>query len=147
MSDRGSDTMKPQLEPWLEARLASATALRDKLEPLSPEYAATQQEAIENAFLAGRSPVQTIKRIDASDSDPERVRQFLRSLGISAMDRVLVLWRSQHVCVRIDFSTLCEHYDDLWYPSSDDVWVTDASRSWLLEIDHEEQITFRRRPL
>lgn len=42
------------------------------------------------------------------------------------------------------FRAFVHHYDDLWYPARDDLWVTDLAMAWFLELNHEEVLTFVR---
>ncbi|MFN0050615.1 MAG: hypothetical protein ACKV0T_00400 [Planctomycetales bacterium] len=77
---------------------------------------------------------------DTSDKSPGEVREWLRTLGIQGP--VSVVWIGLGEGIHIDFSDFVHFYDDLWFPSSDDVLVvsspgTDAA----VMLSHEELFT------
>ena len=77
---------------------------------------------------------------DISDSSAEQVRRLL--LSYQAPDSSVVLvWPADRFGVVILYSDFVAHYDDLWYPSRDDLWVTNYSFGWVIEISHEEVLT------
>ena len=57
-------------------------------------------------------------------------------------DLLEVVWPAFGEAVRIDREVFIEHYDDLWYPSSDDVVARQVGRDGALVITHEEQFTY-----
>lgn len=65
--------------------------------------------------------------VEIGQSEPDEVRERLRSLGIADEALVTTLWVStRHAAVRT-FGDLVRWYDDWWYPSSDDVWGLDPT--------------------
>jgi hypothetical protein len=76
---------------------------------------------------------------DASDKDPDEVRDWLYGLPKSST-MVSVIWLSVNIGVRIDYHLFVQHYDDLWYPSSDDIWI--VNDNILIELNHEEIFSF-----
>ena len=85
--------------------------------------------------------VTTVETRDISEDDPEDVRSYLLSLGIPADERVTAVWLSTRAGIALRFADLVRHYDDLWFPSRDDLWVTNQAMSWFVGIDHEELVT------
>ncbi len=75
-------------------------------------------------------------------AEPDEVKEFLFSLEVPNDEAVWLIWLVDGAGISILFRDVVQYYDDLWYPSSDDVWVVEESLSWLLEFDHEEFITF-----
>jgi hypothetical protein len=65
----------------------------------------------------------------------DAVREWLRSLELNG--EVSFIWIASREGIRIDYDLFVQYYDYLWYPSSDDVWIT-RNLSWVLELDHEE---------
>ncbi|MFZ5892411.1 MAG: hypothetical protein ACOY0T_15230 [Myxococcota bacterium] len=76
------------------------------------------------------------------DHEPHEVRQWLRELPIAAAAKVFILWPALRSGISASYVGFVEAYDDLWFPSSDDVWVQPPSGDWLLELDHEEVLRF-----
>lgn len=69
---------------------------------------------------------------------------YLRSLGVTHDALITIVWASEAYGVVLRFRDFVAFYDDWWYPSSDDVWVSAHNASWLLELDHDEMLRFRR---
>ena len=84
------------------------------------------------------------QRIDIAQAEPEEVRGILRSLEVPPDKMVACIWFSGLDGITLCYADFVAHYDDLWYPSSDDVLVMDRTYSWFLVIDHGEAITFAR---
>ena len=77
-----------------------------------------------------------VSTYDASNASPLEVREWLDGLRISGV--VDITWIGINESIRLDFSVFATFYDDLWFPGSDDVWITSSSMNWLLEFSHEE---------
>jgi hypothetical protein len=113
--------------------------------PLTPEevrsvisYGREQLRRI----AAGRPPLsQAIVRVDISRAGPDEVRATLSGLPIGD-DWVEVVWPFERAGVRMRFRDFVRYYDDLWYPSSDDLLITNSTKTWLLEVNHEETVTY-----
>ena len=72
------------------------------------------------------------------------MREHLRSLGVTHDALATIVWASTAYGVVLRFRDFVAFYDDWWYPGSDDVWVSAHNGGWLLELDHEEILRFRR---
>lgn len=107
---------------------------------LDPEEAARRiaECSVRSRFPSGAS---VFERTLADDT-PSQVRCWLRSLPVDQTDEVAILWASNGFGVRVRFGGFVDVYDDLWYPSSDDVWVVPLRGEWLLELTHEEEARF-----
>jgi hypothetical protein len=81
--------------------------------------------------------------ISIADKDPDEIRELLREYRARLGERVCLIWRFDHGGVIVSYDDFCERYDDLWYPSSDDVYVISSVRRRFLIIDHEEIVLFR----
>ena len=80
---------------------------------------------------------------DISDMEFEEAKDILLSnQSLYHNDEVLVIWGFEKFGVVIPYKVFCHFFDDLWYPSSDDVLVTDESMNNCVGISHEEIITF-----
>lgn len=78
---------------------------------------------------------------DFSDSTREEIIRWFHGLIISE-NVVKIYWLSTNEGVSVKFKTFAENFDEFWYPSSDDVWITGNDGSWLIQIDHEEKFSF-----
>lgn len=65
----------------------------------------------------------------------ERPKQILRA-WIMGDERCEAFWPWSREGVELSVESLVAHLDDLWYPSSDDLWLGGAT--WMVLIDHEE---------
>jgi hypothetical protein len=52
------------------------------------------------------------------------------------------VWPSDRIVAFMSYSTFSRFYDDLWFPSRDDLWVADRTFKWMLELSHEEVLSF-----
>ncbi|MBY0263137.1 MAG: hypothetical protein K2Q20_12385 [Phycisphaerales bacterium] len=75
-----------------------------------------------------------------------RVRKWLYQRGIPFQHRVFLLWSPTEAVVTT-WKIFIKYWDDLWYPSSDDLTVFDSSLSWLLSVWHDGSATFESRPI
>lgn len=84
-----------------------------------------------------------LKEYDASDEDPTAIKTWLHSLVKNNVE-VLVIWLNFNIGVGIDYHLFVENYDELWYPSSDDIWIVSSELTpWVIELDHEEIFSFQ----
>lgn len=64
------------------------------------------------------------------------LRIALRGFGES----VLALWPFESTLVELETSELIAHLDDLWFPSSDDLWIIATDVPKFVFLDHEENL-------
>jgi hypothetical protein len=127
-------SQRTEIDPAIASRL-------EELQRLHVRFAVqTRDEALEliatmRVMSRDRQPV---RQFDTTDAEREAVVAWLSSMRVDAEDEVLLVWPACSSGVRLRYADLANNYDALWYPSSDDVWVTDTQRRWLLELDHEE---------
>lgn len=79
--------------------------------------------------------------LDAADEDPSKIREWLKKVPLSG--KVFVLWIGFGEGIECDYDDFVSNYDDLWYPASDDMWITNTDATILLEMNHEEQFNWR----
>jgi hypothetical protein len=80
-------------------------------------------------------------KIAVTHAADEEVRSWLRSLPVDAESLVRVDWARDGVGVEVPFSVFVQHFDDFWYPSSDDVVVMFPDGA-VLFLDHEERFSY-----
>ena len=65
--------------------------------------------------------------MDIARAGPEEVHGMLLSFGIPPDEMVSCIWLSGRARIALCYVDFVAYYDDLWYPSSDDVLVTDRA--------------------
>jgi hypothetical protein len=82
--------------------------------------------------------------LDAADALPDEVRAWLSGLPVPSDAGVTVLWPFDKLAARLTYRSFVDSYDDLWYPSSDDVVVywENGDELGVIVLDHEEEFTF-----
>ena len=118
---------------------------------LAGKYSLLSVDETQSAVSAGHGMVEQLTHAKPSalvrhtaslgELKPEDVRQLLHSLPIRDQF-VDVVWPPERTGARMRFADFVEHYDDLWFPSQDDVWIMGSRRDWLLQLGHEEDLLF-----
>jgi hypothetical protein len=75
-----------------------------------------------------------------------RVRKWLFQRGIPFRREVYLSWDNTAAAITT-WEMVVKYWDDLWYPSSDDLVVFDSSLSWALFFWHEEEAFFASHPV
>lgn len=70
--------------------------------------------------------------------DPEVTRKALKAHRDSLGERVCGLWPFEPFAAEIDLDDFADHFDDLWYPAADDVWLLSLHHRRFLTLNHEE---------
>ena len=65
------------------------------------------------------------------------LQEFLLNIGLFHEFDVAVKWSDNMDDVDVfSLQDLCEFFDDIWYPSTDDIEIVDMNLKWMLAIDH-----------
>jgi hypothetical protein len=104
---------------------------------------ASELEIAHACMTARRARSEVESTIDAANLDRCDIIAWLKTLPIGWDESVVVFWRSFRCGVQMAFKDFALHFDDLWYPASDDVWVSSNAHDWLLDLGHEETFVFR----
>jgi hypothetical protein len=96
-----------------------------------------QLDELLTVWRVARNPAS--QEFSVADLPAHLLATRLESLGIVDED-VLVSWPAFREGFKMKWSVFVAHLPDLWYPGSGDVMVTSPSRSWVLEITHEEHV-------
>jgi hypothetical protein len=133
----------------LEHRLRSAHIPESQCRLLPKEFVVETIERLDSR-LPERGGVEYVRRAvrDVSDDDRQAVVDWVQALDLPAMDWVNVFWIADREGVSMSLNNFIQHYDDLWYPAADDVWICPSSGEWVLEFSHEEEVSLyvRRQP-
>jgi hypothetical protein len=85
-----------------------------------------------------RATAAFVSGVDAEDGFD--LRDLISVVGIKAGADVLVNWYRFDQIDRIAFSDLSEHFDHIWYPSSDDIEIFDESLDWFVLVRHDGRV-------
>jgi hypothetical protein len=76
---------------------------------------------------------------DAEDDEFD-LASVLNAIGITPSDFVYLNWYRFDEIDQMKFVDLVKYFDDIWYPSSDDIDIFDESLSWMVSISHEGRV-------
>jgi hypothetical protein len=65
---------------------------------------------------------------------------LISSRGLKSGADVFINWQRFDNIDRFDLSDLCKHFSDIWYPSSDDIEIFDASLDWFVFVRHDGRV-------
>jgi hypothetical protein len=74
--------------------------------------------------------------------EPDVIRGRLRGHADRLGDRVCALWPFESFAVEIALADFADHFEELWYPASDDVWLLSLHHRRFLTLSHEELLLF-----
>ena len=130
--------------PYFPDRLAEVPGLQRRFQVVD---AASAREI--SAALWRRDIHEPQAFVDLQEATSENGRRHLASIGVPLTSLVWLSYASEPTIVlAMDWSTFVEHWDDFWYPSSDDIRVaTKDDQGWIVDISHEEELRVIRRPV
>ena len=79
-----------------------------------------------------------VDEVDIAHLDSSSVKQLLQTWESHVGSSWVAVWPWNREAIEVAARDFIQHYDDLWYPSSDDVWITNDRTDWLIELNHEE---------
>jgi hypothetical protein len=101
--------------------------------------------------LSDVGPLELVRQLHAQTSShlgevPREGQPDLRALleGVVPLGRphrVFVNWYRFDDIDSLELDDLSRHFDDIWYPSVDDIEVFDESCRWFLSVSHDGRIT------
>ena len=63
-------------------------------------------------------------------------------IGIIPSNSIYIIWDNLNDIDIIPTEDFCKYFEDIWYPSADDIGVFDASYSWIIIITHYGEILY-----
>lgn len=118
---------------------------------LSSDEAKIVYEEISNKVGINVNPDQLVIKIDeigtpiksfnAANEDFTLSKVF-EALNISPNKNVFINWYRFDDIDEMCLEDLNQHFDDVWYPGSDDIDIFDANFSWILSVSHSGTIKF-----
>lgn len=79
--------------------------------------------------------VSSLKYIDIDDKQNFNIKNILNDIGIEKKE-VLINWFRFDNIDRMALDDLSRYFDDIWFPSADDIEIFDESCSWILSVNH-----------
>ena len=76
-----------------------------------------------------------LKNVNAESEDFD-LSGVLKRENIKALERVFINWYRFDAIDAMAFQDLSKCFGDVWYPSSDDIEIFDASTNWMLCVAH-----------
>jgi len=98
-------------------------------------------EMIDKYRTAQATAARALKSIDLTYATPVTLLPLWKNLGAVANEKVCVVWLRERVGIIVDFDVFVRSWDDLWYPSSDDVIVANTCYGFGASFDHEEKLS------
>lgn len=118
-------------------RLSEVDSLKGKYALLLTAKAEISINEIINLIIYENPIILKTQEVDFSDTTKEKVLSWLKNLPISKKI-VYLYWVSPREGIKLNFDDFAANYDELWYPSTDDVLVVDIDRRWIIVLNHEE---------
>ena len=70
----------------------------------------------------------------------ESLSSLLNKNGVTPLESIFLNWHRYDEIDQMSFLDLNNYFDDIWYPSTDDIDVFDESLSWILSVDHDGSV-------
>lgn len=82
-----------------------------------------------------RNVTEDLRVIESNDENDDEIRNWLINLPVHETEQVILSWASD-TAIMTTWKLFREKWSDFWYPSSDDLTVTNCSMSWVLAVYH-----------
>jgi len=119
-------------------RLITIPGLSERFEILPKSQVRADLRALRSllADLDARSHGE-VRHFDGRDADLQAMSHWLAAQDLDN-EPAIVYWPYDHEAAIMNINDFIKNFDDLWYPSADDVIVLPDSGTHVLFIDHEE---------
>ena len=81
-----------------------------------------------------------LENLDAKDGFV--LTDFLDSLSIQYSDTVYINWFHFDEIDRFNIDDINLYFDDIWFPSSDDIDIFDKNTDWIISIRHDGIVSY-----
>jgi hypothetical protein len=123
--------------PWFHSLDLNET--KQVLDDLKSTFGVPESKTTLELVVLLDSMAEDIAEFNA-ESDTFELRGVLYHLGISPLPRVFINWYRFDQIDVMNLDALAEWFDDIWYPSADDIDVFDSTYSWIISISHSGNI-------
>jgi hypothetical protein len=121
-------------------RLKSIPGLSERYQMLSKDQASGQIRIMRLLLrVLDSSRSNEVRHFDATGALPSEIGDWLVAQEIEN-EQVAVYWLYDNAAALMMMHDFIKYFDDLWYPSSDDVVVLPMSNQYVLYVDHEEHV-------
>ncbi|MEK7854807.1 MAG: hypothetical protein AAB288_01870 [Acidobacteriota bacterium] len=70
------------------------------------------------------------------EADNFSLKSTVLQTGVQPNEQVLINWYRFDAIDEISLDDLTSYFDDIWYPTSDDIDIFDTSISWMISVGH-----------
>lgn len=85
----------------------------------------------------------TVHGVNATNAS-FRLDQVFWQLNVHSAPQVYVNWHQFDEVDEMPLRLLCDHFTDIWYPSSDDIDIFDDSLAWVVSVYHDGEVRMLR---
>lgn len=135
-------------------RRAHPGARFPRFEPLAPERVATIRRAVATSvgLPPDANPLEVVRVLhkqsgedvgSVPDSGRFDIRTLLSKAGVSVGDHVYLDWYRLDDVDEMVLDDLSNYFDEIWYPSADDLNLFDDTLGWFLSITHDGRAILR----
>lgn len=120
--------------------------LQSRCLPLPVEYvdfALRRVELVQNVDKLFKCADWRVESCDVSSMSVAETRALLAARGSPKHECVAVLRPIDSAGLSIRYVDFVQHYERFWWPWGDDLVIAGLDFTWLLEMNHEELLTFR----
>ena len=125
-------------------RFDDVPGLAERVHPLAVEAVGDFVEAVTREWRAIKQAEPAawwIHTFNISDATTAGVRAILESNGPADAGRVRLVWPFDRFVAEMEGHDVIRFYDELWYPSRDDLLVVRSDHQMFVEFNHEEMLT------
>lgn len=106
------------------------------------DFALFRIELMRNVDTLLKCDTWRIEKSDVSGVSSVEIRALLGSHQAAGREWVALLRPIDSAGLSVRYQDFVCHYDQFWWPWGDDLLVVGLDFTWLLEMDHEEVVTF-----
>ena len=119
--------------PWFQNLNAFET--RQIRETLVRAFGAQEVNAPVDLVTFLDDKAHVVNEVNA-DADSFSLLDILRRLGISPQPEIFINWYRFDQIDRMKLDDLADFFQNIWYPSADDVDIFDSTLSWIVSVTH-----------
>lgn len=70
------------------------------------------------------------------------MKNIFFNMGITPGHSIYITWDNLNDIDIIPTEDFCQYFEDIWYPSADDIGIFDASYRWIIIVTHYGEILY-----
>lgn len=124
-------------------RELSSSQCHEIVDTFAEKYNIKPNDSLElvNVLTVRRTIVEAVNAEDISFD----LYYVFKQVQIAPLDMIFINWYRYDRIDTMLFSDLAKYFDDIWYPSADDIDIFDSSLGWILSIEHEGHVWLLRK--